>query len=173
MSALTSYSQWLTSTRNMAWRRPSCRHNEAARVGIDCGDTVHPARAARRGRSPFPPPWRRRSSTCSVSRHHSPDVPEHAREFPTSTTRLTLCDGRQVPRDQHGSRWAPLGAVPRDKMGGDWRLATGTRSSPFSRHVYSGTPTTIAGILHLYDRACATVTDSANTAFQFSEGGIP
>jgi hypothetical protein len=58
-------------------------------------------------------------------------------------------------------------------MGGDWRLATGTRSSPFSRHVYSGTPTTIAGILHLYDRACATVTDSANTAFQFSEGGIP
>ena len=170
MSALTSYSQWLTSTRNMAWRRPSCRHNEAARVSDDCGDAVH-ACAARRGRNRLMR-WRRRSM-CSVSRHHSPDVPEHARDFPTLTTRLTLCDGRQVPRDQHGSRWAPLGAVPRDKMGGDWRLATGTRSSPFSRHVYSGTPTTIAGILHLYDRACATVTDSANTAFQFSEGGIP
>ena len=154
----------------MAWRRPSCRHNEAASVAADCGDAVH-ARAARRDRSLLQR-WRRRSM-CSVSRHHPPDVPEHARDFPTSTTRLTLCDGRQVPRDQHGSRWAPLGAVPRDKMGGDWRLATGTRSSPFSRHVYSGTPTTIAGILHLYDRACATVTDSANTAFQFSEGGIP
>ena len=170
MSALTRYSQWLTSTRNMAWRRPSCRHNEGARVTADCGDAVH-ARAARRGRS-RQSRWHRRSM-CSVSRHHSPDVPEHARDFPTLTTRLTLCDGRQVPRDQHGSRWAPLGAVPRDKMGGDWRLATATRSSPFSRHVYSGTPTTIAGILHLYDRACATVTDSANTAFQFSEGGIP
>ena len=168
MSALTSYSQWLTSTRNMAWRRPSCRHNEAASVAADCGDAVH-ARAARRGRSPFRC-WRRRSM-CSASRHHSPDVPEHAREFPTSTTRLTLCDGPQVPRDQHGSRWAPLGAVPRDKMGGDWRLATGTRSSPFSRHVYSGTPTTIAGILHLYDRARAPVSDSAKAALQFSEGG--
>ena len=57
-------------------------------------------------------------------------------------------------------------------MGDDWRRASATRPSPFSPHVYSGTPTTSAGILHLYDCACATVTDSANTAFQFSEGGI-
>ena len=167
MSALTSYSQWLTSTRNMAWRRSSCRNNEAARGGADCGDAVY-TRAPRRGRSRRPP-WRRRSM-CSVSRHHPPDVPEHARDFPTSTTRLTLCDGRQVPRDQHGSRWAPLGAVPRDKMGCDWRLATATRSSPFSRHVYSGTPTTSAGILRRYDRARAPVSDSAKAALQFSEG---
>ena len=152
----------------MARRRPSCRHNEAARGETDCGDAVH-ARAARQGRSLFPP-WRRRSM-CSVSRHHSPDVPEHAREFPTSTPRVTLCDGLQVPRDQHGSLWAPLGAVPRDKMGGDWRRASATRPSPFSPHVYSGTPTTSAGILRRYDRARAPVSDSAKAALQFSEGG--
>ena len=152
----------------MAWRRPSCRHNEAASVAADCGDAVH-ARAARRDRSLLQR-WRRRSM-CSVSRHHPPDIPEHAREFPTSTPRVTLCDGLQVPRDQHGSLWAPLGAVPRDKMGGDWRRASATRPSPFSPHVYSGTPTTSAGILRRYDRARAPVSDSAKAALQFSEGG--
>ena len=108
---------------------------------------------------------------CSVSRDHPPDVPEHAREFPTSTPRVTLCDGLQVPPDQHGSLWAPLGAVPRDKMGGDWRRASATRPSPFSPHVCSGTPTTSAGILRRYDRARAPVSDSAKAALQFSEGG--